>query len=117
MNTNNTTTLSNNTTTLSLVENKANRIFIDASKHTRFIKRAKSMSCLMTLLSLCLIMLSGCGPNQKELDKIVRSQYETPSARIAAIKKLTDKDTVGDIANYERDNDVRRAAQERLRAL
>jgi len=103
-------------TTLSFVENKANCIFMDASKYTRFMKRVKSMSCLVTLLSL--IMLTGCGPNQKELTKIANSQYETTNARVAAIKKLTDKDAVGGIVDDPRnDFDVRSAAQERLREL
>jgi len=56
----------NNITTPSLVENKANRVFMDAPKDTCFMKRVKSMTCLTALLTLCLIMLLGCGPKQKK---------------------------------------------------
>ena len=103
----------NNTTPLSLVENKANCVFNDTPKHTHFMKRVKSMSCLMASLSLCLIMLSGCGPKQKELADVAKIS-NGDGVGAAAIVKLTDQALLTDVACNANADTIRSAAVQKL---
>ena len=54
-------------TTLPLVENKTNRVFMDASKHAHIIKHLKYIVCLLALLA-CIPMLADY--SEAELNKV-----------------------------------------------
>ena len=61
-------------------------------------------------LSLCLIMLSGCGPSQKKLAETAKTSAEYGEDGLAAVRKLTDQTLLVDVANHARSELVRSAA-------